>query len=194
MSVRVRGLWRGASSLLVCAAFWAGAAAEVRVSEAGGGRLTVVAHDATLGQVLDALRAVRPLRVHASGELTRPVSGTYSGTLPRVLSRILDGYDHVVHLSATGVDLDVLVAAPGERANTPGGGTVAVVRNVGHQVSSNVDRDEETATAGARPPAVRTPPPAAPAQSAVFTGIAAEPIDARRVSSNVDLDEEKMSR
>ncbi len=195
MSVRVVGCLRGAFALLVVAAFCAAAApAEVRVSEAGGGRLTVEAHDATLRQVLDALRAVRPLRLHTSDALTRTVTGTYSGSLPRVLARVLDGYDHVIHQTATGVDLDVFGAASAAHASAPATSAVVMVTNAGHRVSSNVDLDEEAAgAAAAQPRAARASPPVVPVQPAVLTGSVQSP-DAPRVSSNVDLDEEQTSR
>jgi hypothetical protein len=193
--MRGRGGLRGAFALLVLAAFGIVAApAEVRVSDAGGGRLTVEAHDATLRQVLDALRAVRPLRLHSSDALTRPVTGTYSGSLPRVISRLLEGYDHVVHLTAAGVDLDVFDSAQGARGTARttvhASGPVAIVPNSGRRVSSNVDLDEEAA---APPRAARAQAPAIPVQPALLTGSIQSP-DARRISSNVDLDEEQTSR
>jgi hypothetical protein len=192
MSIGFRVRLRGAFALLAGAAFCAAAAsAEVRVTEAGGGRITVVAHDATLRQVLDALGAVRPLRLHTSDGLTRTLTGTYSGPLPRVLSRILDGYDHVVHLTASGVDLDVFGAAQGAHATAaPAANAVAVVPNASHQVSSNVDLDDETAV---RPRAVRVSAPVVPVQPAVLGG-SVQASGAPRTSSNVDLDEEQTSR
>jgi hypothetical protein len=195
LSIGGRGGWRGAFALFVLAALGATTApAEVRVTDAGGGRLTVEAHDATLRQVLDALRAVRPLRLHGSDALTRPVTGTYSGSLPRVLSHLLDGYDHVVHQTAAGVELDVLDPVGGPRAPAQtvvhASGPV-VVPNNGRRVSSNVDLDDEAAAA--RPRAARSPPPTVPVQPAVLTG-SIQPSDAPRISSNVDLDEERMSR
>jgi type II secretory pathway component GspD/PulD (secretin) len=184
---------RGAFALLLCAGLCAAAGrAEVRVSEASGGRLTVVAHDATIRQVLDALGAVRPLRLHTSDALAHTVTGTYSGPLPRVLSRILDGYDHVVHLTATGVELDIVGSARGTHG-APAANTVAVVTNARHAVSGNVDADDEAAQAAAQPRPVRAPAPTAPVRPAIITGSVQVP-DARRVSSNVDLDEEQTSR
>jgi hypothetical protein len=185
---------RGAFALLVCAAFCATAAsAEVRVSETGGGRLTVMAHDATVRQVIDALGAVRPLRLHTSDALTRTVTGTYSGSLPRVLARILDGYDHVVHLTAAGVELDIVSATAGARATAPAASSVVMVPNIGHRVSSNVDADDAAAEAAVHPRAVPAPAPAVPVRPTVLTGSVESP-SARRISSNVDLDEEQTSR
>jgi hypothetical protein len=202
MSIGVRGRWRGAVALLAVVTFCGPAAAEVHVSDAGGGRLTVEAHDATLRQVIEALRAVRPLRLHTSDALARPVTGTYSGSLPRVLSHLLDGYDHVIHQTAAGIDLDVFsagTAATGVRtpvratATMAAPSTPAMAPNVGHRFSTNVDLDDETAATTARPPAAPARPPVAPAQPAVLSG-SVQPPGAARISSNVDLDEERMSR
>src|ERR1051326_6146963 len=88
------------------------AAAEVRVKEAAGGRLVIEAHDATVQQILDALGPSRPIRFAASDALSRHVTGTYIGTLPRVLSRILEGYDYVIRSSSSGIKIDVVGAAP----------------------------------------------------------------------------------
>jgi hypothetical protein len=195
MSIGIGGRLRGAFALLVVAAFCAAAApAEVRVSEAAGGGLTVEAHDATLHQVLDALRAVRPLRLRTSDALTHKVTGTYSGSLPRVLSRVLDGYDHVIHQTAAGIDLDVFDTAPAARVTAPAASSIAMAPNGGQRVSSNVDLDDEAAQAPAvRPLAARAATPVAPVRPAVLTG-SVQPPGAQRISSNVDLDEEQMSR
>jgi len=194
MSIRISGRLRGACALLAVAAFCATASAEVRVSDAGGGRLTVEARNASLHEVLDALRAVRPLRLHSKDALTRTVTGTYSGSLPLVLSRILDGYNHVIHQTAEGIELDVVGAATGARATASGASTIVMMPNVARRVSSNVDQDEEAAEAATvRHAAAPAPTPAVPVQPAVLTG-SVEPAGAPRISSNVDLDEEQMSR
>jgi len=77
--------------------------AEVRVVESGPGTLVVEARDATVEQVLEALSESRNFEFHTSRALTRVLSGTYTGTLPRVLARVLDGYDHVVQSTPTGI-------------------------------------------------------------------------------------------
>jgi len=144
--------------------------------------------------VLEALRTVRPLRLHSKAALDRTVTGTYSGTLPRVLSRLLDGYDHVIHQTAAGIDLDVVGTAPGAPASAPATGSIVMVPNIGHRVSSNVDQDEEAAApAVARPQAAAPPAPVVPVQPAALTR-SVEASGARHISSNVDLDEEQMSR
>lgn len=190
MSTRVRSRWLGAIVFLAAALTVEGASAEVRVSEAGGGQLRVEAHGATVRQVLDALRATRPIQLRTSNALTRTITGTYSGSLPRVLSRILDGYDHVVHSTATGTELEVLGPGNGVRAQAPVANSVTFVPSH-RSVSSNVDADEDATAAIARPRAsvVNAPASVVPPQPVALTGSVPHP-DAPRVSSNVDLDEE----
>jgi hypothetical protein len=192
-----------ASALLAVAVFCASAGsatAEVRVTDAGAGRLVVEAHDATVRQVLDALSASQTIRVRSSDALSRAVTGTYSGTLPRVLSRILDGYDHVIQSTSSGLWLDVVGAAQTAKSAVPvaNGVTVADTPHPGARISSNVDLDEEmeqTASAGPRTvnapatPMLHAAAPAIRPVAAVLAGSVQRPTGPR-ISSNVDLDEE----
>src|SRR3977135_4107531 len=89
--------------------------AEVRVVESGPGTLVIEAREATVEQVLEAPSESRNFECHTSGAVTRVLSGTYTGTLPRVLARVLDGYDHVVQSTPTGIRLSVLGAAGAPR-------------------------------------------------------------------------------
>jgi hypothetical protein len=203
------------AAAILCAT-GAPAAAEVRVKEAAGGRLVIEAHDATVQQILDALGPSRPIRFAASDALSRHVTGTYIGTLPRVLSRILEGYDYVIRSSSSGIKIDVVGAAP-FGGSTPAAANslivskapVAVVRTpiplvqtplpttaqTAPRLSSNVDLDEENARSNpVRGPQIvnfasESPPAFGPPRGAVN----AQHTSAPPVSSNLDLDEE-MSR
>jgi hypothetical protein len=172
--------------------------ADVRIVDSGPGTVVVEARDATVEQVLEALSKSRNFEFHSSGALTRVLSATYSGTLPRVLGRILDGYDHVVQSTPSGIRVNVVGVAQAlpsvsKFVATPAAmsGTMAV--NIGHKVSANVDQDEENAQAGvpaAKP--VMPPRPGAnpsPPVPAALTGNA-RGAAGPRVSTNVDLDEE----
>src|SRR5690348_111554 len=75
------------------------AAAQVRVSDAGAGRVEVEAHDASVRDVLDALKASHMIQFRSSDALSRVVTGTYTGTLAQVLSRVLKGYNYVLHVT-----------------------------------------------------------------------------------------------
>src|SRR6516162_9723861 len=58
----------------------------VSIRDAGGGRVQIEAHDASVAQVLAALQAAGLIRLSGSDQMSRTVSGTYTGTLPQVLS------------------------------------------------------------------------------------------------------------
>jgi hypothetical protein len=175
------------------------ATADVRIVDSGAGRVVVEARDATVEQVLEALSESRNFKFHTSGALTRVLSGTYSGTLPRVLGRILDGYDHVVQSTPSGIRLNVVgVAQPMPSVSkllatpTAMSGTVAV--NIGHKVSTNVDQDDENAAPAGVPPAKPVMPPrpganSSPPVPAALSGNA-RGAAGPRISTNLDLDEE----
>lgn len=73
--------------------------AEVRV-EGDEAAVRVTADRASLGDVLAALKTRFRLSYNASIPLNREVTGVLSGTLHRVVVRLLDGYDFVVKRSA----------------------------------------------------------------------------------------------
>jgi len=125
-NLRARYARAGALLAAVALCATAPAAAEVRVSDAGGGRLVIEAHDATVQQILDAVAESRPVRFKASEALSRHVTGTYRGTLPRVLSRVLDGYDHVIRSSSDGIRIDVVGAAQGAKFTGSVANSVAI--------------------------------------------------------------------
>lgn len=136
----VQNFRRGA--LIVCAVILVGAPlvqAEVRITAAEGDRVTIEAHDATLRDVLDALAKAHKLQFSSSDPLSRSVTGTYSGSLQRVLLRLLYGYNVVMRVSPAGTDLRVVGLSSATPIASPG---VSYAR----PVSSNVDADEETST------------------------------------------------
>jgi len=82
-------------------------AAEVRLS---GTRDHVVlqTNDATMPEILDALRAVFDIDVMLKGATARKFTGVYSGSVRRVLSRLLAGEDYVLRSAADGVSIVLL--------------------------------------------------------------------------------------
>jgi hypothetical protein len=81
--------------------------AQVQVS----GRADAVrieATDATLREVLDALRTNFNLRYRSDETLDTRMTGAFGGPLPRVAARVLDGYDFVIKITAQGVDVLVI--------------------------------------------------------------------------------------
>ena len=71
--------------------------------------LTVETREASVEEVLSALRASFDLKYRTSDALNRLVSGTYTGSLQRVVARLVDGQNYVMRLSPSGgVEIFVL--------------------------------------------------------------------------------------
>jgi hypothetical protein len=93
------------------------AAAETRVSGAPDA-VRVDAREASLDEVFGALAAKFNLQYRTNVPLDRPVNGAFSGSLSRVIARLLDGYDHVVKRGPTGIEVIILGISP--RSSPPG--------------------------------------------------------------------------
>jgi hypothetical protein len=117
----------------------------VSVSDAGGGRVRIEAHDASLVQVLAALQDSRLIEFNAADALSGIITGTYIGTLPQVLTRILNGHDYFLRVTASGTELHAVKASGDSKAGSRNG------------VSSNIDA--EVAPAPAPEPALSLLPP-----------------------------------
>jgi hypothetical protein len=75
----------------------------------------VEARDAPVEEVMAALGASFGLRYRSTASLSRRITGTYEGSLQRVVPRLLDGYDFVMKSSSGGVEVMVYgVVKPGE--------------------------------------------------------------------------------
>jgi len=86
------------------------------------------ADNARVSEVLGAISAQFKLRYPSNLDFERSVTGTYSGTLRFVLSRILDGYDYVLVFS--GEQVDTKVFRTSSRADRPlSSSPVAVSQN-----------------------------------------------------------------
>jgi hypothetical protein len=112
--------------------------AELRV-EGDETALRVIADHAPIGDVLAALKAKFRLRYKAIGS-DRHVSGTVSGTLHRVVVRLLDGHDFVVQRSADGVEIIQLAPSGAAKALRPGRPIAPVWRTSLKQVSTQTPR------------------------------------------------------
>jgi len=172
------------------------AQAEVRIAETiDSGNLTIEAHNATVREVLDALAARQSIEFRSSEALSRPITGTYSGTPRRVISRVLEGYDHVVESTGARIRISVFgaVAASPVKAVVSAAPAPAGVPAVPPKVSSNVDLDEEMARAATAPKtATKAAGTAAESVQHAPTALIARVPATARVSTNVDLDEESL--
>ena len=93
--------------------------AEVRLSGTPD-RIVLQTNDATIVEILAALRASLDVEVKFSGATARRFTGVYSGSVRRVLSRLLTGEDYVRLLGKSEADgaavpSNLPAAAPGSR-------------------------------------------------------------------------------
>ena len=84
--------------------------AEVRVTGQADA-VTVETREASVDEVLAALRASFNLQYRTSGPLNRVITGTYTGSLQQVITRLLEGLNYVLQSSAGGREL--IVVGPG---------------------------------------------------------------------------------
>jgi len=112
--------------------------AELRI-EGNETALRVIADQAPVGEVLEALKAKFRLRYRAI-DSDRHVSGTISGTLHRVVVRLLDGHDFVVQRSAQGVEILQIAPRGGATAQRLGRPIAPVWRASLKQVSTSTPR------------------------------------------------------
>jgi hypothetical protein len=113
------------SLVLICAAP-AKAAPEVQIS-GGADNIVLRARNATMAEVLSGIHSALDIGIEATGSPARQFTGTYSGSLRHVLSRLLEGENYVIRASASGVDIifigpraggQRLLLAAGDRGET----------------------------------------------------------------------------
>jgi hypothetical protein len=89
--------------------------------------IKIEANEASVEELLIALSEAYGLQYRSSANLSRSVSGTFAGPLQQVLSRLLQGYNFAIEISASG--------------------TMVVVYGVSTAHGSNVDFAPKTASA-----------------------------------------------
>jgi len=100
------------SLLLVCVA---SARADAQFSGTED-HVVLRAKNATMAEILSGIRSALKLRVGLTGSTERQFNGAYTGTLRRVLSRLLDGEDYVIGSAPDGINI-VLLGPKGAGSN-----------------------------------------------------------------------------
>jgi hypothetical protein len=104
-----------ATALLLAWGLSAGrAAAEVRLAGTPD-RVVLQTHDATMPEILAALRSAFDLEVRLKGSTGRTFTGVYSGSVRRVLARLLRGEDYVIGSDRDGMRIVLLGASASDR-------------------------------------------------------------------------------
>src|ERR1700730_10577994 len=89
---------------LLIAAVPASVLAEAKV-EGNPDAVRVEARDATVDEVLSAIRTAFNLHYRTSTALDLSITGIYEGSLQRVISRVLEGYDFIVKSSPGNIEV-----------------------------------------------------------------------------------------
>jgi hypothetical protein len=112
--------------------------------------VTVEAQNAPIDEVINALSHAFNVQYHGPIDLKHRITGTYRGSLRRVLIRILEGYNYIVKSSPDRVEVTVLepehAPAAGEGAVAITSGTIPQSKPQSMPTSSQVIRQPEVAT------------------------------------------------
>ncbi len=141
--------------------------------------VTVDAQNSSIKEILSVLTKQLNLQVRSSVDLDRQAAGTYQGSLPRVVARLLEGYNFIIKTNEQGIEVTVLgsqndlstARAPGTPAGTyiathPSTPVESTASRVGKLPSSqalSIAQTHHLAATGAS----RSSPDVAPTRSAV---------------------------
>lgn len=81
--------------------------------------LRLEVHGGTIGAVLAAMGSAFNVQYRSATSFDDPISGTYSGSLARVIGRILDGYDYAIKHEGSALHVIVFGRSSGIAAPTP---------------------------------------------------------------------------
>jgi hypothetical protein len=119
-----------AASLLLACAAPALAAAEVRFSGSAD-QLVLTAKNATMSEIVSGLQSALNCKITLKGSTNQQFTGTYSGSVRHVLTRLLKGANYVMSPDRDQIRI-VLIGADGDRGNT------ANVRSAADEPTSDV--------------------------------------------------------
>jgi hypothetical protein len=135
LSARARSAVVGMAALLGTSSGSAWAATEVQ------GQLDEMqlrAENASTREVLEALSATFKLTYKLPPTVHHDLTGLYSGTLPQVLRRILEGNDYIVKVADDAIEIIVLRASGAAAVAASGNAVVARESTVGPRVSASL--------------------------------------------------------
>jgi type II secretory pathway component GspD/PulD (secretin) len=127
---RLKALVAAPLSAIFLQALSMSAHADVQVSGKAEA-ITIEANDASLEEVLAALGTNCGLQYRYPADFNHSFSGTFAGSLPQVLSRLLQGYNFVVKSSESGTSVVIY------DLNAGNGGGIDTTRNSLSQPPAN---------------------------------------------------------
>ncbi len=97
----------GVASALAPAAF-----AELRVA-GNPESVSIDAQNASIKEILDTLSKSFDVHVQSTANLEKQLTGTYEGSLPQVLKRVLEGYNVIIKTNKNRIEITVLATRNG---------------------------------------------------------------------------------
>ena len=101
------------ATLSACLLAPAAARAEFQI-EGSASDLRVVATQAQVEEIFAALSAIYGVTIRATMLPDQPVTGAYSGSLPRIVAQLLDRYDHVISVSPDNIEVAFIKERSGQ--------------------------------------------------------------------------------
>jgi hypothetical protein len=110
--------------------------------------VNIDAQNSSIKDILDALGKTFDVHFQSSANLEKQITGTYQGSLPRVLMRVLEGYNVILKTSKDGMEVTVLGTpkAPGTAGVSPASTVAAPNSPVTASTPNNVAQQPAVAT------------------------------------------------
>lgn len=162
-----------ALSLVVMVIAGVRAGAEVQLSGTED-QFVLQAKNATIGEIVSGIQSTFNVKVRLTGSTARQFTGSYAGSLRRVLSRLLDGEDYIISSAADGMTIALLDRSGGARNATAIAARVAG----GQEETKPVQGWVPNGNTVTKPPAASPPDPAPRAGAAQPVKLAAAGDDA----------------
>lgn len=160
----------------------AGARAEVQVS-GGADHIVLRARNATMAEVLSGIHSAVNISIVVTGSTSRQFTGTYEGSLRRVLVRLLGDENYVIKSDAVGIDIVIVGSRRGSEQPVPLALSAPLESNAVQGWSGSATL--KNATALATKPAPVPSDPAAPLPSLTATsGDADNPVQGWAAAGN----------
>jgi hypothetical protein len=156
--------------------------ADARVQGSAEG-VRIETQNTSVEEVLAALGDAFEVRYRSSAKLTKQLTGTYEGSLQRVVARVLEGYDFVLRTNKGKIEITVL----GVRNATPGAAVASSPSNPPKAASISPPAQpaaSPSVTTERQAPSVPAP---APAASAVTTVAQEQVLPARAQAASSEL-------
>jgi hypothetical protein len=106
-----------------------GAGADVQVSGSHD-RLVVQVKQASLSEILSAMESAIHIKIDLTGSNIRRFTGTYSGSIRRVLSRLLDATDYVIEPAGDSLHVRIVSVAEARSARAVASAEVAALTDL----------------------------------------------------------------